>query len=81
MVRGWRGHFEVNGRCRQSVNLDISSKYRATNCLLSAGCCATNKDNEADAMTNTAEKPKAGVRAKVFQPFRAIKSIRGRLFT
>jgi hypothetical protein len=48
---------------------------------LSAGCCATNKDNEIDTMINQAEQLKAGMRAKILQPFRAIKSIRGRLFT
>jgi hypothetical protein len=49
--------------------------------LLSAGCCATNKVNETDTMINQAEKPKGGMRAKIFRPFRAIKPIRGRLFT
>jgi transposase, IS5 family len=34
---------------------------------------ALNKDNEADALTDKAEKQKAGIRAKVEHPFRVIK--------
>jgi IS5 family transposase len=34
---------------------------------------ALNKDNEADALTDKAEKLKAGIRAKVEHPFRVIK--------
>jgi IS5 family transposase len=34
---------------------------------------ALNKDNEADALTDNAEKLKAGIRAKVEHPFRVIK--------
>ena len=34
---------------------------------------ALNKDNEADAMIDKAEKLKAGIRAKVEHPFRVIK--------
>jgi len=34
---------------------------------------ALNKENAADAMIDQAEKPKAGIRAKVEHPFRVIK--------
>ena len=34
---------------------------------------ALNKDNEADALIDKAEKPKAGIRAKLEHPFRVIK--------